>query len=218
MQLNGYRLTLEAGSTAGDRFGQEGPNRETRLGAIPCQWPLLLGLANTHPTGRDRPAPNQGDVKEKSQIDEMRAVIEGDRRRALARLRAEGREPLFPLRPLEEPAPEQLLRDELSAGDPPAEQAGVEVPLPERASEAERGEKPLADELAANDAGNGVELAPGEPPAEPAAVEMPLREPAAEADRGEKPLADEPAANDAGEKLPPEPSRLARLRAIFRRT
>jgi hypothetical protein len=45
-------------------------------------------------------------VDEQSQKDDMRAAVRGDRERALARWRSEGRQPVFlPPRP-EEPAPE----------------------------------------------------------------------------------------------------------------
>ena len=63
-----------------------------------------------------------GQMKDQSQIDQMRAAIRGDRERALARMRADGREPVF-LREDEaaESVPEQ----------PPAEQPPAEQPAPE---------------------------------------------------------------------------------------
>ena len=61
-------------------------------------------------------------MKEQGQIDEMRAAIRGDRERALARLRAEGREPLFPDLPPEPPPP--------PAPPPAAEPAADPEPAP----------------------------------------------------------------------------------------
>jgi hypothetical protein len=90
-------------------------------------------------------------VKQKRQIDEIRAVIRGDRERALARLRAEGREPLFPPRTLEGPSSEEPFGTQFAAGEPPTEPEAVALRGREAAAEEHRGQQSLGDELAADE-------------------------------------------------------------------
>ena len=67
-------------------------------------------------------------MKDQSQIDQMRAAIRGDRERALARMRADGREPVFPREDeAAQPVPEQPQAEQPAPGPPPAEQP-VAVP------------------------------------------------------------------------------------------
>ena len=75
-------------------------------------------------------------MKEQSQIDQMRAAIRGDRERALARIRAEGREPVFPsadeaAEPAAEPVAEQVVPVLPEAEQPVADPSPVEQPAPE---------------------------------------------------------------------------------------
>ena len=61
-------------------------------------------------------------MKEQSQVEEMRAVIKGDRERALARIRADGRQPVFMREdaaraPASEPPAEEQLVDAQARGN-----------------------------------------------------------------------------------------------------
>jgi hypothetical protein len=91
-------------------------------------------------------------LKEQGQIDEMRAALRGDRERMQARIRADGREPLFPaaVRRAAPPPP-----------PPPAHERGVEEPVTEEpVTEEPVTEEPVTEEPVAQE--------PVAEPAEPA--------------------------------------------------
>src|SRR6266542_3160965 len=57
-------------------------------------------------TGSGERLSKQAEVKEQGQLDETRALIRGNRERALRRIRSEGRDPVFPVEPVERAANE----------------------------------------------------------------------------------------------------------------
>ena len=85
-------------------------------------------------------------VKEQRLIDEMRAAMRGDRERALTRLQADGREPLFPTQALEERAVAAPTRLERTAEKPTGEPGAATTPS-----------EPMADVAAAGPAAGVVE-------------------------------------------------------------
>ena len=74
-------------------------------------------------------------MKDQNQIDQMRAAIQAGRERALARMRADGREPVFPhedevAEPVSEQRPEELPTDvQAQAEEPAAELPTAEEPV-----------------------------------------------------------------------------------------
>jgi hypothetical protein len=86
-------------------------------------------------------------MKDQSQIDQMRAAIRGDRERALARIRADGREPVFPREDeAAEPVPEQTPGERPAPAQPHAEQpAPVQPQAEQRATEPPPAEEPFPE-------------------------------------------------------------------------
>jgi hypothetical protein len=86
-------------------------------------------------------------MKDHSQIDQMRAAIRGDRERALARIRADGRDTvLLNEDEAAEPVPEQPPHEKPADPQPRAEQPATELPPAEQpAIEPPPDEEPVAE-------------------------------------------------------------------------